>query len=491
MIGMARSGSNFAGLGKYLGEREARVEWTSSRNIMTEDPRMAAIIMQATAEQNRLVGKPVYHVSISWAPEDRPSRAQMEMVADRVLERLGVQQHETVMVAHNDRRYAHLHLMVNRVHPDTGIVWSTWQDHPPLHQELHALEREMGFRITPTSYRSREPGQPYVEPDPTRGLTVGERRQLEHTNTEPLVLRVRAVAEDLRVARNWGELSERAAAHGLAVERKHGGIVFTDGVTAVKASRIGRDLAMRQLEERYQEPFPKVLPTPDVARLAADVRALHAAEMLARASAVAAEAVDRARSAVAAAERAAERVVLASRHLDADLAKVYADPAGARRVYDSLVREHGFAHANATLANIPERLGALRAEEVKMAWGLRTEHDLTAARAAAPLAARAGADLMRADEHARATGSPETLRAAVLGAESAAATARTSAAEHASRHASTDELRRSIGVSLDRPLPREIRQLQQLLTAPEFALAQWCRNQIRDLLRGREGPAFS
>jgi hypothetical protein len=491
VIGIARSGSNFAGLGKYLGERQARVEWTTSRNIMTDDPRFAALIMQATADQNRLVSKPVYHVSISWAPEDHPTRAQMEEAADRMRERLGLHDHQAVMVAHNDQQYAHLHMMINRVHPETGAAWSSWQDHRRVHILMRELERDMGFRVTPSSYRYREPGQPHIEPDTTRGLTVGERQQLEHTSTEPLVLRVRAVADDLRVAQSWAELSERAAAHGLAVERKHGGIVFTDGVTAVKGSRIGRDLAMQQLEARYREPFPKVLPTPDVARLAADVRALHTAETLARVSAVAAEAVERARRAVGTAERAAERVVLASRHFDADLAKVYGDPAAARRAYDGLVREHGFGHANATLANTPERLGALRAEDVKMAWGLRAEHDLTAARAAVPLAARSGADLMRADEHARAAGSPETVRAAVFGAESAAASARDSAAEHARRHASTDELRRSIGVSLDRLLPREIRQVQQLLTAPEFALAQWCRNQIRDLFRGREGPAFS
>ena len=488
---MITQGASFSGLAKYLCDREERVEWTLGRNIMTDDPQRAAIIMEATADQNCLIGKPVHHISISWAPEDRPSREQMEYAASRVLDRLGLKEHEAVIVAHNDRAYAHLHVMANRVHPGTGLAWSAWRDYGRVHTVMRELEQELGFRLTPSSYRYREAGVQHREPDPTRGLSAGERRQLAHSEVEPLVFRVRAAAADLRMARGWSELNERAATHGLTVERKHGGIVFTDGVTAVKASRIGRDLSMRQLEQRFQEPFPVVLAAPNVESLAADVRVLYAGERLARESASAAEAADRARGNAAAAERAAERVTLASRHLDAALAKAYGDPGAARQAYDVVMRTGGFERANVILATAPEHFGALRSVEVRSAWGLRIEQDVTAARETAAQAARSGEELMRADQRARASGSPELLRAAIAPTELAATNAGIAVSHHADRHGNPEELRRNVGLGVERLLPREMRQLQQLLSAPELGLAQWCRDQIRDLFRGREGPAYS
>jgi len=491
VIGMITQGGSFSGLAKYLCDREERVEWTLGRNIMTDDPQRAAIIMEATADQNCLIGKPVHHISISWAPEDRPSREQMEYAADRVLDRLGLKEHEAVIVAHNDRSYAHLHVMVNRVHPETGHAWSAWRDYGRVHSVMRELERELGFRLTPSSHRYREAGVEHREPDPTRGLSAGERRQLALSDVEPLVSRVRAAAEELRMAGGWSELNERAATYGLTVERKHGGIVFTDGVTAVKASRIGRDLSMRKLEQRFQEPFPVVLAPPSVDSLAADVRVLQAGERLARESAFAAEAADRARGILVAAERAAERVTLASRHFDAALAKAYGDPDAARQAYDAVRRISGFERANTILATAPEHFGRLRSVEVKAAWGLRIEQDVTAARESAAQAARSGEELMRAAQRAHAGGSAELLRAAIAPAELAATNARTAMSNHADRHGNPEELRRKVGLGVDRLLPREMRQLQQLLTVPELVLAHWCRNQIRELFRGREGPAYS
>ena len=183
--------------------------------------------------------------------------------------------------------------------------------------------------------------------------------------------------------------------------------------------------------------------------------------------------------------------MLASRHLDSALAKAYGDPEAARHAYGALVRERGFERANAILATAPERFGALRSVEIKTTWGLRSEQDVTAARGAAAQAARSGEELMRADRHARAAGSVESLRTAVVQADFAAANARTAMSDHADQHGAAPELRRNVGLSVDRLLPIEMRQLQQLLSAPELGLAQWCRGEIRDLFRGREGPAYS
>src|SRR6266550_7988196 len=125
MIGVSSSNKSFRVLARYLSEgrtgvAQNRVGWVASRNLPTDDPELAARIMRATAGQNVRVKEPVYHLALSFDPGDAVDRAAMERVADRVLETLGLQEHQVLIVAHADRKHAHMHLMVNRVHPETG-----------------------------------------------------------------------------------------------------------------------------------------------------------------------------------------------------------------------------------------------------------------------------------------------------------------------------------------------------------------------------------
>ena len=51
--------------------------------------------------------------------------------------------------AHQDREHAHLHVMVNRVHPETGVAWERWQDRPVIERALREQERVYGLREVP------------------------------------------------------------------------------------------------------------------------------------------------------------------------------------------------------------------------------------------------------------------------------------------------------------------------------------------------------
>lgn len=42
--------------------------------------------------------------------------------------------------------HSHLHLLVNRVHPDTGKAWERWKDQPVIQQVLREEERGLGMR---------------------------------------------------------------------------------------------------------------------------------------------------------------------------------------------------------------------------------------------------------------------------------------------------------------------------------------------------------
>jgi hypothetical protein len=167
MIAVSSSGKSFKALARYLangrsGEEQDRVAWTVSRNLPTDDPELAATFMRATAAQSDRVEKPVYHLVLSFDPGDTVDRALMEQVAGRVLGRLGLGEHQAVIVAHRERGYAHVHILVNRVHPETGKAWERWQDRPVIQQILREEERALGLHevtasLLPRDAKSREP----------------------------------------------------------------------------------------------------------------------------------------------------------------------------------------------------------------------------------------------------------------------------------------------------------------------------------------------
>jgi hypothetical protein len=110
---------------------------------------------------------------VAFHPGDVVDQQMMERVADRLLAELKLQGHQVVIVAHKDRPHAHMHLMVNRVHPDTGRAWDRWQDRVTTQRVLREEERALGLREVRGRLHQLE-GQPIA--DRTR-VTSGEYRE--------------------------------------------------------------------------------------------------------------------------------------------------------------------------------------------------------------------------------------------------------------------------------------------------------------------------
>lgn len=141
---------NFLTLATYLvwGESGAdprRVAWTASRNLPTDDPALAAKFMRATAAQSARVERPAYHLMVGFGVRDRVDRELMERIADGLLEGLALTERQALFVAHRDRPHRHLHIVVNRVHPDDGRAWNPWHDWPRAREVAREQERLLGL----------------------------------------------------------------------------------------------------------------------------------------------------------------------------------------------------------------------------------------------------------------------------------------------------------------------------------------------------------
>lgn len=252
MIGKTHSGAGFGGLTRYLltGRKDDphpdRVLWTSTRELVLDDPQEAAVLMRSTAALGQ-TEKPVQHISISLAPGEHLTREQWERVIDTTLRDLGLEGHQALIVAHQDTGHEHIHLMVNRVHPETHRAWDRWQDRPRLMKSLRVQEIALGL-------------QPTLHVNNPDRLPDGLVQQFERTGEPPLLDYARAAArQTFREAVSWSELHERLAEQGLYLERKGQGLVVTDDHRHVKASSVDRCASLRALESRlgaYQERRP-------------------------------------------------------------------------------------------------------------------------------------------------------------------------------------------------------------------------------------------
>ena len=161
-------GRSFAGVAAYClhdapepddrrPETSERVEWADTRNLATIRVERAARLMAATAKAapdlKRLAGgapggrklaKPVLHYSLSWAQDETPTRQEMSRAVDGSLEALGLEGHEALIVAHDDTRHPHVHVIANRVDPATGKAARLGNSKLRLSRWAEGYEREQG-----------------------------------------------------------------------------------------------------------------------------------------------------------------------------------------------------------------------------------------------------------------------------------------------------------------------------------------------------------
>jgi hypothetical protein len=148
-VGKGAVGAGFMDLLHFLGIHQRRewdrVAWTASRNLPDSSAPRAAKIMEMTAARREEVMAPVYHLLIDWAAEEDPYRYEMEITVDRVLWDLGLAEHQALLVAHQDHSRPHVHLVVNRVHPETLQLWEHQGSANRINRTLRYVERQLGW----------------------------------------------------------------------------------------------------------------------------------------------------------------------------------------------------------------------------------------------------------------------------------------------------------------------------------------------------------
>jgi Relaxase/Mobilisation nuclease domain len=139
IVRILSNGSSFKGCAAYLthdprAETNERVGWTHTLNLANDHVPSAVDEMVWTARNAELLKQEagiraggratensVKHLSLNWSPEDNPTREHMIETTEEFLRHMKWQEHQAIIVAHDDKEYKHVHCMINMVHPETGL----------------------------------------------------------------------------------------------------------------------------------------------------------------------------------------------------------------------------------------------------------------------------------------------------------------------------------------------------------------------------------
>jgi hypothetical protein len=195
IIRIGKRGKSFKGASLYYlhdkklpGETERftseRVVWAETLNLANDDPELAWGEMWRTAadqkELKRAAGlrtggnrthSPALPIVLSWAQPDNPTPDQQRSAALQFLRKMGWDQHQALLIAHDDTKNQHLHILLNRVNPDNGLVLQESFSH--RHAQAWALQyqrehgqtwcpqREINARARAEGRPTQDNGQPY------------------------------------------------------------------------------------------------------------------------------------------------------------------------------------------------------------------------------------------------------------------------------------------------------------------------------------------
>ena len=132
---------------------QSRVAWMSGQGFGFEietdaDVHLARRVMEFDAlnqtSRTRRCEQDCVHLSLGWAPGEKPTQKEMEAAARDALKAIGMENARALFVAHNDEDYAHVHIVASKINPDTGRAYDLAKSWRTLSSWAEEYEREHG-----------------------------------------------------------------------------------------------------------------------------------------------------------------------------------------------------------------------------------------------------------------------------------------------------------------------------------------------------------
>lgn len=245
MIAKITRGSSFRGAARYVLDERCGLDRDHQAEMIGGNMagRTSAELtreFEAVRQQRPDIRKPVEHVALSFARDERPlSNDEMARLADEYLKRRG---HDTdrvqyVVVRHRDKDHQHCHILLNRIRTDRTVVPQQDREYLRNKETCRALERDFGLRPV----RNERPR--FDERAPTRAEDRMARDRGLVSEKEELKALIRDAAKH---EPTMSEFVRRLRAKGVQVRANIARTGHVSGISyrldrvAVKGSGLGR-----------------------------------------------------------------------------------------------------------------------------------------------------------------------------------------------------------------------------------------------------------
>jgi hypothetical protein len=221
---------------------------------------------EAVRQQRPDIRKPVEHVSLSFARDDRPlSNDEIARLADEYLKRRGhdADRVQYVVVRHHDKDHQHCHILLNRIRPDRTVVPQQFREYLRNKETCRALERDFSLRPV----RNERPR--FDERAPTRAEDRMARDRGLVSEKEQLKALIRDAAKGQPT---MTEFVRRLRAKGVQIRANIARTSHVSGISyrldrvAVKGSGLGRAYSFEGLQKQQGVRYDRARDLPALER---------------------------------------------------------------------------------------------------------------------------------------------------------------------------------------------------------------------------------
>ena len=242
----------------YEGEK-CQFAWHAGCDSETYDQAMVEVLA-TQALNTRTTKDKTYHLVISFRPEDEAklSPEVFQDIEKMFVKALKFDEHQRVCGVHRNTNNMHMHIAINKIHPEKLTIKEPYRDFYKLAEVCKAIEEKYGLVVDNKLKKDQQIDQHAASMEAHSGEQSFQSYVLERK--EPLL-------QALENATTWREAHESLSRYGLGIKARGNGLVVynLDGKKneAMKASALNRCLSKKNLQDRfgaYEEPAETTAP---------------------------------------------------------------------------------------------------------------------------------------------------------------------------------------------------------------------------------------
>lgn len=236
--------SSIERVGRYITSTQGKQERLGRVLVLNcRSDTAAKAILEIKALQKTKVnvkGDKTLHLIASFHATDVLSDETLKKVTLEIINRLGYQGHQCLVAEHTDTDHRHLHIVVNKIRPETGKMIEHWRAYKVLAEVARELETSYGF--VPDNHGTKQ--------------TAGASRAADleaHQGQQSFIGYLRdELKGKLSTIENWEQFHAMLSAASVSVKLRGNGLVFVDAAGLhVKASSVGREFSKAALEKKF------------------------------------------------------------------------------------------------------------------------------------------------------------------------------------------------------------------------------------------------